>query len=217
MPDKKLIIIGAGGHAQSVANVARSAGYDILGFVDAAKANEIVFGCPVAETIDAFASGSPLHLAIGIGANNSRARVAQKMQKTYPHAVFPVLAHQSAVISSQVSVNKGTVLMPGAVIGPNSAIGAFCLLNTHSAIDHDGKMGDFSSLAPGAIAGGNVTLGERTAISLSAAVKHGIKLGADSVLGANSYLNTDLPPLTVAYGSPARIIRSRDANASYLG
>ena len=54
-------------------------------------------------------------------------------------------------------------------------------------------MFDYSSLAPAAATGGGVTIGLRSAISIGATINHGLKIGNDSIVGANSYLNKDLP------------------------
>jgi acetyltransferase-like isoleucine patch superfamily enzyme len=106
--------------------------------------------------------------------------------------------------------------MPKACIGPNSKIGKFCLINTQSSIDHDCVMFDYSSLAPSAVTGGSVAIGPRSAISIGAKIKHGLKIGKDSIVGANSYLNKDLPNNQVAYGTPAKQVRARSIGDLYL-
>jgi acetyltransferase-like isoleucine patch superfamily enzyme len=75
---------------------------------------------------------------------------------------------------------------------------------------------DFSSLAPAAVTGGTVQIGLRSAISIGATIKHGLKIGDDSVVGANSYLNIDLPSNQIAYGTPAKSVRTRKIGDSYL-
>jgi len=77
-------------------------------------------------------------------------------------------------------------------------------------------MEDFSSLAPGALTGGRVRIGARSAVSIGATVKHGVSIGSDSVIGASSYVHTDVPAGVVAYGSPARKVRERFQGETYL-
>jgi acetyltransferase-like isoleucine patch superfamily enzyme len=107
--------------------------------------------------------------------------------------------------------------MPGSVVGPKTDIGQFCILNTRSSIDHHGVMADCSSLAPGVTAGGGVRVGLRSAISIGAIVKHDVIIGNDCVVGAGSYVHANLPDSCVAYGTPARIVRSRNRGDRYLG
>jgi acetyltransferase-like isoleucine patch superfamily enzyme len=106
--------------------------------------------------------------------------------------------------------------MPNAVIGPNTKVGKFCLINTQASIDHDCVMLDYSSLAPSSVTGGTVQIGIRSALSIGATIKHGLKIGNDCVVGANSYLNKDLPNNQVAYGTPAKQVRTRNIGDSYL-
>lgn len=213
---RKIIIFGAGGHAVSVANVALSADYRLVGFIDVNKVGSTLLGYPINESCQAF--GDPLDYvyAIAIGDNFLRSKFFEEVNKKYPEIVFPSLVHSSAVISNFTRVGSGSVVMPLALVGPNTEIQKFCIINSNASIDHDGAMGNFSSLAPGAILGGSVSIGERSAISIGAVIKHSINVGSDSVLGANSYLNENLGDCYIAYGNPAKIIRQRVVGERYL-
>jgi len=156
------------------------------------------------------------NFAIAIGDNASRERIYTQLKKSYSNLKFPSLIHPAASICSFSSIGEGTIVMPKSVIGSNTKIGQFCLINTGSSIDHDCVMSDFSSLAPAAVTGGNVKIGIRSAISIGAVIKHGITIGNDCVIGANSFLNKDLPHNIVAYGVPAREVRNRNIGDSYL-
>ena len=77
-------------------------------------------------------------------------------------------------------------------------------------------MSDCSSLAPGATLGGKVRIGLRSAISIGAVIQDDITIGDDCVVGASSYVNANLPGNCVAYGTPAKIVRSRNRADRYL-
>jgi sugar O-acyltransferase (sialic acid O-acetyltransferase NeuD family) len=213
---RPLVVVGAGGHAVSVANVARSAGYVIACFVDKNKKGARLLGLPVIASVDELEAVDQHVFCIAVGDNAARERVYAELSARHRDLVFPPLVHASAVVSDFVALGEGTVLMPKAVVGPNSNVGRFCILNTQASIDHDCTMADYASLAPGAVTGGSVHIGMRSAISLGAAIKHGISVGADSVLGAASYLNKDLAANQVAYGTPAKVIRARALGEFYL-
>lgn len=208
------MIVGAGGHATSVANVALSAGHAIKCFLDGAKAGTTLLGRPVLAALDGLEA---YDLAIAAGDNAVRERIWRELTGQHGTLRFPALVHASAVVSVGTALGEGTVLMPGAVAGPASTVGRFCILNTRAAIDHDCRLADFASLAPGAITGGGVSVGSRSAVGIGAVVKHGLRIGDDAVLGANSYLHHDLPAEVVAYGSPARVVRPRAKGERYLG
>lgn len=215
-PLRPLIILGAGGHAVSVSNVALSLGHKEIFFLDKKKSGISLLGFKVISDLDGFSNCENLSFVIGIGDNFTREKMHQEWTKKYPTLYFPPLIHPSAVISFFSEVGEGSVIMPNSVVGPNSRIGKFCLINTRASIDHDCVMSDFSSLAPGAVTGGRVDIGYRSAISIGSVIKHGIKIGQDCVLGANSFLNKDLSNNQVAYGSPATKIRMREAGDPYL-
>jgi sugar O-acyltransferase (sialic acid O-acetyltransferase NeuD family) len=211
-----LVIIGASGHAISIANVAKSAGFTIKYFVDKSKKGKELLGYSVIGDLAELQHIDKFNFAIGVGDNPSRERIFKELKAEFDSMYFPPLIHQSAVVSFFAEVGDGTVVMPNAVIGPNSKIGMFCLINTQSSLDHDCVMSDFSSLAPAAITGGGVMLGFRSAVCIGAKIKHGIRIGDDSIVGANSYLNKDLANNQVAYGTPAREIRDRNIFDAYL-
>jgi len=61
-----LVVFGAGGHAVSVAEVARSAGWRVLAFVDAQRERTTLLGLPVIGRADAMlAAGAAVAVAIG--------------------------------------------------------------------------------------------------------------------------------------------------------
>ena len=210
---KQLIIIGAGGHATSVCSVAMSAGFEVVCFVDPARCGESLLGIEIVESVRPYLPGD-MSLAVAVGANFKREQVFGELGVSPDR--FPPLIHPSAVVCTHAFVGNGTVVMPNVTIGPNSRVGAFCLLNTNSSIDHDCEMADFSSIAPGVNTGGDVRIGGRSAVSLGARVKHGVTIGADTVVGANAYVHGDLPDNVVAYGTPAKIVASRGRADGYL-
>jgi len=213
---RPLIILGAGGHAVSVANVALSCGYKIQYFVDKKQKGLDFLGCKVIGELAELENAESFAYAIAVGDNAVREVVYTELVAVRPNLYFPPLVHSSAVISFFTDIGDGTVVMPNAVVGPNSKVGNFCLINTKASIDHDCVMLDYSSLAPGAVTGGKVTIGRRSAISIGATIKHGISIGDDSIVGANSYLNQDLISNQIAYGSPAKQVRARKAGDIYL-
>lgn len=216
-PEKsRLVIVGAGGHAASVANVALSAGYQIECFIHDKKGGQQFLGYPVYASVTSLPEPLSFHYAIGVGDNAIRETLHLNLTRQYAALQFPALIHASAVVSSFCVIAEGCVLMPGAILGPNSTMERFSFINTRASVDHDCVLSAFSSVAPGSTLGGKVLVGDRAAVSIGAVVKDSIRIGRDAVLGANSYLNVNQPESTVAYGSPAKVVRGREWGESYL-
>ena len=216
MCSKELVIFGSGGHAVSVASVARSAGYNVKFFLDSNSQLSSLLGVSIVKKISLIDNYVNFSYAIGIGDNYKRRCLVLSLEKDFPPLTFPQLIHRSATISEGCNVGRGTLVMPGVVIGPLSNVGEYCILNTNSSIDHECVMQDFSSLAPGVSTGGRVSIGEGSAISIGAKIKHGVSIGRDTIVGANSYVDRNISALQVVYGTPAHVVRSRDVGDSYL-
>jgi acetyltransferase-like isoleucine patch superfamily enzyme len=105
---------------------------------------------------------------------------------------------------AQSHVGAGCVLEEGA------------LLNTQSNLDHDSLLGAFASLAPGAITGGRARIGAGSFIGLGSRLIQEVQVGCNTVVGAGSLVLADLPEGVLAYGTPARVVRSRQPDEPYL-
>jgi sugar O-acyltransferase (sialic acid O-acetyltransferase NeuD family) len=212
----KMVIIGAGGHAVSVAETVVAAGYELIAFVSDDSHGLEVLGRPVLEQIPENHIAGGGFLAIAIGDNSVRERMWHELRTSIDTDRFPTLIHPSASISQFAVIGAGTVVLQGAIVGSAANVGTGCLLNSGSITEHECQVGDFASLGPNATLGGRVTIGQRSAISIGATVKHGVSIGADTVVGAQSYVYSDLDAEIVAFGIPARTQRSRQPTDSYL-
>ena len=56
---------------------------------------------------------------------------------------------------------------------------------------------------------GGAEIGDGCWIGAHALVMDGVKIGNDSIIGAHSLVTRDIPPFSVAFGSPARVRRDR--------
>jgi serine acetyltransferase len=77
-------------------------------------------------------------------------------------------------------------------------------------------MQKFSSLGPGTNIGGNVGIGECTAISLGAKVIENITIGKHTVIGAGALVIRNVGDFKIAFGIPAKEIRTREIGEGYL-
>ncbi len=64
---------------------------------------------------------------------------------------------------------------------------------------------------------GRVIIGKYTFIGTNAIISPNLTIGKGCLIGANSFVNTDLPDYSIAYGSPAKIIGdTRTIDKEYL-
>lgn len=219
---RRLLIIGAGGHARAVLDVVAARGEHVVaGLIDdfrpvgsSSLGYSIVGG--EAQVASLLAQLAVDEVFIAIGDNFQREAMSARLMDRLGHLELATLVHPSAVLGRDVSIGSGTVVMAGCVIGGGSRIGRGCVVNTSSSLDHEGELGDWSSLAPGVVTGGRVSVGRRSFVGLGAKLKQGVVIGDDTVIGAGSLVLSDVPSMVVAWGAPCRAVRSRLPEERYL-
>jgi len=211
---RQLVILGHGGHGKSVADAAGSAGFSVVGFLGLEEDQQPDYGPPALQSLDEVDLEST-EIALGIGANFIRARVAEDVMNSYPRARFVAVIHVTAWVSPLAKISPGSVVLAHAAVGPGAKLGLGSVLNTGSSLDHDSTLQSFASLGPGARTGGDVSIGERSAIGLQSGVLQGRSVGSDSVVGAHSLVTRNIPDLTVAWGIPCAPMRDRKAEDTH--
>lgn len=199
----RLIIIGAGGHAKTVTDIALKNGYTDICFVDDNVTGECM-GYPIIAKCDSLENlnDGKSDFVIAIGNNEIRERIAAKCDLNWV-----TLIHPSAQIASNVNIELGTVIMAAAVVNPCSKIGKHTIINTRAVVEHDNVIDNFAHISPGSVLGGNVTVGKRTQIGLGAIVKNNISICEDCLIGAGAVVVKNITERGVYFGVPAKRAR----------
>lgn len=219
---QELFIIGSGGHARVVLDIARAAeGFLVLGFFDDnRKKGLLIDGVAVLGNTSQIAAHLELHpragFVVAVGDNYARSRIVAKVENLYPAVRWQPLVDPSANISPGASIGEGAMVLPGAVCNTGVKIGRHVILNNSSSIAHDSVFEDCSSTGPGAVTGGGVRVGAMSHIGIGAAISHGVAIGAHSVIGAGSVVIKHCPDQVVMFGVPGEVIRKRAIGESYL-
>ena len=219
---RRILVIGASGHAHSLlALLQRHGGYRPVGLIDSFQpAGTCLHGMQILGGEDDVPQlcdrHNVQHLVVAFGDNFQRQAMTERLQRRCPEALWPSLVDPTAVVAADARLGPGVVVMAQAHVGAGCLLDSGSLLNTKASLDHDGDLGAFASLAPGSITGGRVRTGDRSFIGLGARVIQGVQIGCDTVVGAGSLVLQDLPAGVLAYGAPARVMRSRPADQPYL-
>jgi len=181
---KSLIIIGAGGHGRSIADIVlESDEYDLVGFFDDAYPElKMVWNIPVLGGIDAAYSSleKAKYAFVAIGNNTAREVLFRKLHHT--GLVLPSIIHRSAVISARAEIGPGVAIMGGAVIGTEAVLGEGVIVNSGAVVDHHCKVDDFAHLGVQAAMAGGSILGRGAWMKAGSAVGYGVKIGAGCIL-----------------------------------
>lgn len=197
-------ILGLGGHAKVVIDVADSLGYEISAvYDDDEKRHGSKFcGFLVKGKIEnGSISGDAI---IAIGNNKVRKEIDQRLST---RTVWKKVIHPASIIAKGVEVGEGTVIMAGAIIQPGTKIGRHCIINTGACIDHDCKIADFSHIAPNSGIAGGVTIGEGAFIGIGTSITQYLEVGKWTKVGAGSVIINNIPSNCTAVGIPAKPIK----------
>ena len=196
----KLIIIGAGGHAKVVLDIAVKNGYKDISFIDDNKKD--CLGYKVLGGLDALncLNKEKTDFVIAIGNNEVRKKIADAQKLNYVS-----LVHPSATIGLDVTIDVGTVVMAGAVVNPSAKIGKHAIINTGAIVEHDNIIEDFVHISPNATLGGTVTVKNSTHVGIGATVKNNISITNNVVIGAGAVVVKDIVESGVYVGVPAKL------------
>lgn len=194
------ILLGAGGHARAVLDLARQARPDlhILGALDDnARPGATLLDLPVLgpSTLLPHLVARGLQLGLlGVGAvNDPRLRRRLYLHLKAAPLTLPPLIHPRAIVEPSATIAPGAQLFAGAIVGAAATVGEAAILNAGAIVSHDCTIAPFAHLAPGAILAGGVSIGEGALIGMGATVYLGCHVGPWRVLPNGQHLTHDLP------------------------
>lgn len=150
-------------------------------------------------------------------------KVLRKIKNILLLARNPIFRLRGSRLGKQSIVSKRVSLR-------NCIIGDYCYIGEDCSFNHV-VTGNYCSFAPNVHIGGmqhafwepstsprltdsgiadqTTKIGNDVWIGVQCCIRGGISIGDGAVVGANSFVNKDVPPFAIVAGSPAKIIRYR--------
>lgn len=213
--DKKLLLIGGGGHCKSVIEAAESSGsYSELGIIDVEEnigkklLHYWIIGSD--NDIERFKEEGFTHAFVSLGSigNPSRRLALFQVLKQIGYTI-PVISDCSANVSRFATIADGVFVGKNVIVNADCKIGTGAILNSGTIIEHDCKIGNFAHIAPGAVLCGNVTIGDNSHIGAGCVVRQDIAIGRSSVIGIGSVVVKDIGDNCQAYGNPCQEVKHK--------
>lgn len=204
--NKKVVILGAGGHAKSIADIILKSGDKVLGFLDDNVEKDTVIikskNIKVIGKIDdakCLSANNDIFFIIGIGNNKIRENISTKFELNYYTAIHP-----TSVIAEDVIIGEGTAIMANTVINVGSKIGKHSIVNTGAIVEHDDVIDDYVHLSPGVVLSGTVTVGMCTHLGTGTKVKNNINITSNTIVGVGGVVVKDITEEGTYVGVPVK-------------
>ncbi|HOS82744.1 MAG TPA: acetyltransferase [Methanolinea sp.] len=199
-----LVIIGCGGHARSVLDVALNEGWkDVLIVDELGKPGESIFEYPVYTSLFD-ADNSYRDIFVALGDNYERKRRINDILTHYKQFNLVNIISSHAYLSPRSSLGKGIFIGNFAHIGPQVVIDDNTIINTHAIVEHECYIGNSSHISIGAHLAGKVRIGEYCMIGAGAIIRDRISIHDHVTIGAGAVVVKDISTPGVYVGNPAR-------------
>ena len=206
---KNLLIAGAGGFGREVYDMILETfsptEFRVKGFlsdVPTALDNYPELPARIVGTIVDYEPEPDDRIFVAIGDVAGRKKVAEILAAK--GAQFLNLIHPTVISSQFVEIGAGVIICRGVLIGPNTKIGDFSLINCCATIGHDSALGKFSVICPHVSIGGFAKIGAECFIGANASVSPKVSLGKNSTVCANSFVARDTRDEAFIIGVPGK-------------
>lgn len=126
----KLIILGAGGYGQTIADVAEQTGkYDEISFLDD-NSDKAINTCD--NFMNYLSDDTDFYPAFG----NNEARVTWLHRLMESGCNIPTIIHPTAYVSPKAQIMVGTTVLPNAVVNTGCLVKMGCIINCGVIVDH---------------------------------------------------------------------------------
>lgn len=208
---RRIILVGGGGHARVLAAILDRPPTKILGYTDPARGETELQGYKLIGDDAAILqySHTEVELVNGLGSTGIP-RLRSEVFKRFKRKgfTFATVVHPSAIVAKNVELGEGVQVMAGAVVQTGCRIGNNTIVNTSATIDHDCRIGESVHIAPGVTLSGGVRVGNLVHAGTGAVVIQDVRVGSRSVLGAGAVVVNDIPESVTVVGVPARVSKN---------
>jgi len=213
MVDKKLLLIGGGGHCKSIIDTLSTMDeYSEIAIIDKKElVGTHILGIPIIGTDDdlckLFNQGFRYaFISVGsLGDTNLR-------RKLYNHIstfdfIVPNIIDKSAIVSQFANLTQGIFIGKSAVVNAGATLHPCAIINTNAIIEHDCNIHTFAHIAPGAVLSGEVQIGKHTHIGSNSVIRQGLCIGSNNIIGIGSVVTKPIDDNIIAFGNPCRVVK----------
>jgi sugar O-acyltransferase (sialic acid O-acetyltransferase NeuD family) len=199
MSSRKVVLIGAGGHAKACIEIIEMTGEfsvaEIVGQV--AEVDLSIFGYKIKHTDAdlALLRNKYDYAFIGIGQiHNPEPRKELYSKLLNLGYQLPTIISKHAIVSSSAKIGAGSIVMNGAILNADCKVGKNAIINSAALIEHDVVVGDDCHVSTRVTINGSSKIGKETFLGSGTVIRNEIEIGENSFIGMGSVITESLPP-----------------------
>ena len=135
---------------------------------------------------------------------------------------IPARIEPGAIIRERVTIGENAVIMMGAILNIGAVVGRRTMIDMGAVLGGRATVGDDCHIGAGAVLAGVVEPASATPVIVedgvlvgaNAVVIEGVRIGAGAVVAAGAVVTEDVPAGAVVAGTPARIVKMKDARTT---
>lgn len=209
----RLYIVGTGGYAKEVAQLAHAVmqatgSWTEIAFLaedEADASTAMPFGKVVGTDALLLDARHDLDVVIGIGSPRIRQALATRLSRL-SHLRFPNLFHPRMTVSLEyLRCGVGNLFHAGSAVECDVVVGDFNVFNLNTTLGHDSVIGSCNVFNPGCNVSGNVRMGDGCLAGTGCQVLEKLSVASRTTLGAGAVLVRSIDVEDGVYvGVPAR-------------
>jgi len=217
---KKIIGLGAGGHARVIVDMLSllDPGYEFVGFLDSDPKRQGSRWCgyPVLggdSLLPVLRADGVAKFFLGLGSIKWLEPRVMLYDLAIASDMNPVsILHPDSTVSESAECGPGLCVMARAVVNAGACLGKNVCVNTAAVVEHDCQIGDHAFIGPGALLSGGVRVGVAAFVGIGAVIRQGVTIGSNAVVGAGAVVIRDVLAGAIVAGVPARPLVSHGAH-----
>jgi len=210
MKQKKIILIGGGGHCKSCIDIIEQEGiYQIEGILDISNnLGKKILGYPIIgcdEDLNELVNVYD-YFFITLGQISSAAKRIELYTfiKTKGKEI-PTIVSPLAYISKHAVIGEGSIIMHNVIVNSNASIGSNCIINTGAIIEHDVSIGDNNHISTSCTINGFVSIGNECFIASKVAIRNNLTIGNKVIVGIGGVILKDIKASGTYIGNPLKL------------
>jgi sugar O-acyltransferase (sialic acid O-acetyltransferase NeuD family) len=216
MEPASVIVVGASSFGRQIAQYLVDGGRRVAGYLDDDPLARPGGGYDILGTTGSYVPDDSHEVLIAVSKPAHRKAIAEQLLAR--GAVLHTFVHPTAYVAGDAEIGEGSIVCPFSHIGSGARLGRNVLVNTHTLVGHDVRIGPHSALMHACINGGS-SLGEGVFAGTYAAVNPNRSVGSWSRIAAGSVVYKDMGDRVLVSGNPAKAgpLLSQDPHSATSG